>query len=230
MKNRKIRFITQLNMQTKPFLILFTTAKQSNYWDNTIFLVVADHNSRVYGNKLVPVERFKIPGLIIGPGIKPMVYNEIASQIDLPTTLLSLMGISGYVPMLGRDLTQKPKELPGRAILQFYKNQAYLTGDQIIILQPENKIDQFQYREETLFPVKTDATLSETALAHALWASWTYRKQLYPSPQKSQLDVQKLSENKHMTKPHTKRQVHQKTSDRTALLFVSLLLGLIQRS
>ncbi len=159
----------------------FIKAKKSNYWDKTIFLVVADHNSRVYGNKLVPVERFRIPGLIIGPGIKPMVYDEIASQIDLPTTLLSLMGISSYTPMLGRDLTQKPKDLPGRAILQFYKYQAYLTGNQMIILQPENKIEQFEYRQETLFPVKTDRTLADTALAHALWASWTYQKQLYRS-------------------------------------------------
>ena len=110
-----------------------------------------------------------------------MVYDEIASQIDLPTTLLSLMGISGYVPMLGRDLTQKPKDLPGRAILQFYKYQAYLTGNQMIILQPEKKIDQFEYRQETLLPVKTDRTLADTALAHALWASWTYQKQLYRS-------------------------------------------------
>ncbi len=157
----------------------FTKAKKSNYWDNTIFLVVADHNSRVYGNKLVPVERFRIPGLIIGPGVKPMVYDEIASQIDLPTTLLSLMGISGYVPMLGRDLTQKPKDLPGRAILQFYKYQAYLSGNQMIILQPENKIEQFEYKQATLFPVKTDITLADTALAHALWASYTYQKQLY---------------------------------------------------
>ena len=28
----------------------FEKARQSNYWNNTIFLVVADHNSRVYGN------------------------------------------------------------------------------------------------------------------------------------------------------------------------------------
>ena len=88
----------------------FAKAKKSNYWDKTIFLVVADHNSRVYGNKLVPVERFKIPGLIIGPGIKPIVYNEIASQIDLPTTLLSLMGISGYVPMLGKGFDTKGRK------------------------------------------------------------------------------------------------------------------------
>ncbi|MFH2064944.1 MAG: LTA synthase family protein [Pseudomonadota bacterium] len=208
----------------------FALAKKSNYWNNTVFLVVADHNSRVYGNKLVPVERFRIPGLIIGPNIKPGIYDEIASQIDLPPTLLSMIGISGYVPMIGRDLTQKAKDLPGRAILQFYKNQAYLTGDQLIVLQPGNKIDQFRYDQETLFPVKTDATLAETALAHALWASWTYRNQLYPSHEKSWSHFQNHPKTKKTGRYKTARQSQQKTSSSNALLFVSLLIGLIQRS
>ncbi|HEX5739369.1 MAG TPA: LTA synthase family protein, partial [Hydrogenophaga sp.] len=41
-------------------------AKASPYWANTLFLVVADHNSRVYGQSLIPIERFHIPGLILG--------------------------------------------------------------------------------------------------------------------------------------------------------------------
>ena len=39
-------------------------ARSSNYYDNTVFLVVSDHNSRVYGDQLIPIERFHIPGVI----------------------------------------------------------------------------------------------------------------------------------------------------------------------
>ena len=43
----------------------FRKAKQAPYWANTLFLVVADHDARVFGASLVPIERFRIPGLIL---------------------------------------------------------------------------------------------------------------------------------------------------------------------
>ncbi len=160
----------------------FKKARQSAYWDNTVFLVVADHNSHVGGESLVPVSRFHIPGLIIGPGVKPAVYQGITSQIDLPPTLLSIMGISCDVPMIGRDLTRNDPALAGRAILQFHQNQAYMTGDRVIIHEPGRKISAYRYQNRTLIPDTPDAHLVETALAHALWPSWTYNHLAYRSP------------------------------------------------
>jgi phosphoglycerol transferase MdoB-like AlkP superfamily enzyme len=160
----------------------FEKARRSSYWSNTVFLVVADHNSHTGGESLVPVSRFHIPGLIIGPGVRPGIHDGIASQIDLPPTLLSIMGISGDIPMIGRDLTRKDSALPGRAILQFHKNQAYMTGDRVIVLEPGEKIDAYRYRNKTLVPDRLDAALAETALAQALWTSWTYKNLTYRTP------------------------------------------------
>ena len=42
----------------------------SPYWKDTVFLVVADHDSRVLGQDLVPIANFHIPGLILGAGIR----------------------------------------------------------------------------------------------------------------------------------------------------------------
>ena len=81
-------------------------AQASDYWENTVFLVVADHNSRVYGSELIPVERFHIPGLIMGGSITPGVFKPVASQIDLAPTLLSLIGVATEHPMIGHDLTR----------------------------------------------------------------------------------------------------------------------------
>jgi len=160
----------------------FEKAKKSPYWANTVFLVVADHNSHVGGESLVPVPRFRIPALIIAPGMKPSVYGEIASQIDLPPTLLSIMGISCDTPMIGRDLTKKPASLPGRAILQFHKNQAYMTDEQVVILQPGEKINAYRYTDFKLLPDVLNKNQAETALAHALWSSWTYKNSMYKVP------------------------------------------------
>lgn len=157
----------------------FEKAKQSPYWDNTLFLVVADHNSHVGGESLVPIDRFKIPALIMGPGITPEIYTRLASQIDLPPTLLSLLGISCYTPMVGHDLTRDPETFTSRAILQFYKNQAYMIGDHVTLLQPGERIDQFTFKDHRLIPAPSDEALANTALAHALFASWAYKNQAY---------------------------------------------------
>jgi phosphoglycerol transferase MdoB-like AlkP superfamily enzyme len=104
----------------------FQAARKSDYWDDTVFLIVADHNSRVYGSEVVPVDRFHIPGLILGGSIEPATFTPVASQIDLGPTLLSLIGVGGEHPMIGRDLTRpEMRASAGRAIMQFNGAQAY---------------------------------------------------------------------------------------------------------
>jgi phosphoglycerol transferase MdoB-like AlkP superfamily enzyme len=160
------------------------TAKQSNYWDNTVFLIVADHNSRVYGNEIVPIERFHIPGLIVGGSVSPAVFGPVASQIDLAPTLLSLIGVSGEHPMIGHDLTKTAaKNGPGRAIMQFHATQAYMEGEQVAVLQKDLPAREFRFRDGRLIPADTtNDGLVAKALAHASWSSMAYEKSLYRVP------------------------------------------------
>lgn len=160
------------------------TARQSDYWDNTVFMIVADHNSRVYGNEVVPIERFHIPGLIIGGPVAPDIIEPVASQIDLAPTLLSLLGVCAEHPMIGHDLTQAAaRKSPGRAIMQFHATQAYMEGDRVAILQKELPVRQFTFRNGRLRPAKTiDEDLANKALAHASWSSLAYEKSLYRLP------------------------------------------------
>jgi phosphoglycerol transferase MdoB-like AlkP superfamily enzyme len=162
----------------------FAKAKLSPYWKNTVFLLVADHDSRVFGASLVPVRHFHIPALILGAGVPAQRDEHLVSQIDLAPTLLSLIGISSVQPMLGADLTV---HYPGRAIMQYGDNYGYLKGDQLLVLQPGQPAAQFHYdvADQQLTPVAVDPALSRRALAHALWPSWAYFNQRYGLPPKS---------------------------------------------
>jgi phosphoglycerol transferase MdoB-like AlkP superfamily enzyme len=159
----------------------FKLAKQADYWQDTLFLVVADHDSRVGGADLVPISRFRIPGLILGSDLPPKRDHRIVSQIDLAPTLLSLMGISDSYPMLGRDLTRVEDDWPGRAMMQYDKNFAFMQGKDVVILQPEKAASGFVYDEksESLHPAKQTKALRKQALSWALWGSLAYQKQLY---------------------------------------------------
>jgi phosphoglycerol transferase MdoB-like AlkP superfamily enzyme len=159
----------------------FARARTRPYWNDTVFLVVADHNSRVFGADLVPVEHFHIPGLILGGGIAPAVYEPVASQIDLPPTLLSLAGVESEHPMIGHDLTRPEfAAWPGRAIMQYGDTQAYMRGRDVAILRKDLPPEVFAYDPSVgLAREPDDPELVAAAIAHATWTSTTYAELRY---------------------------------------------------
>ncbi|WP_349919948.1 LTA synthase family protein [Aeromonas veronii] len=167
----------------------FKKARASDYWKDTLFLVIADHDSRVGGASLVPIPRFHIPGVIVGEGITPRQDPRIVSQIDMAPTLLSLMGISADYPMLGKDLTQIPADWPGRALMQYDKNFALMRGNDVVILQPERAPEGYEYdpASQRLTPAAQPDAMKEAALGLVLWGSLAYQQGLYRTAPDSRL-------------------------------------------
>ena len=148
-------------------------AKASSYWDDTVILVIADHNSRVYGDQLVPIERFHIPGLIVGGGIEPRVVPGITSQIDMLPTLLSLAGVRAEHPAIGHDLTQPEfRDGAGRAMMQFNRVAAFMVPGRVVILQPDLPARSYLYEAGgTLRPdPQADPELEKLAIAYSWFA------------------------------------------------------------
>ncbi|MBA3845144.1 MAG: sulfatase-like hydrolase/transferase [Planctomycetes bacterium] len=160
----------------------FRLAKHEAYFANTIFLVVADHNGRVWGGDIVPVPKFHIPGLLIGPGITPGRFAGLASQIDLPVTLFGLTGIAASHPMIGQDLLHRAEGDPGRAIMQRDQFHGYRVGDEIVVHRPHDAPLQFHCVDDRLVPMELDAELERDALAHALLPSLLYNRGAYRLP------------------------------------------------
>ena len=177
-------------------------AKKSNYWSNTLFVIVADHNSRVYGSDLVPIERFHIPCVILGADTQPLRYSKVASQIDLVPTLLSQMGIASEHPAVGRDLLREDlASVPGRAIMQYNDTQAYLEDDKAVIFQRDQAPVLYDYvlaegdanrrvrkliargqSEVANDDLLINQTLIKKALAFSLWGALAYDEQSYRLP------------------------------------------------
>lgn len=159
----------------------FDNAKQSSYWKDTVFLIVADHDNRVYGNNLVPVEKFQIPGLILGADIEAARLSTLSSQIDLAPTLLSLIGVSSCNPLVGRDLASDASS-PGRAILQFEDYFALMEPEKVVILKPDETAIVARYDEskKTLQLIgNASVAEKEKALAHVQLPSYLYRERRY---------------------------------------------------
>jgi len=166
----------------------FEWARTAPYFERTIFVVVADHDARVYGADLVPVQHFRIPGVILGPGVPVRRDARVTSQLDLGPTLLHLLGIADAHPMIGRDLLALAPDEPGLALMQFDNQHGFRLGDRLVVHQPGLPAQQFAVApDDALTPSAVDEELARDALAHALWPAETYNRGLYRLPARSGL-------------------------------------------
>ncbi|KAB2823505.1 LTA synthase family protein [Aliivibrio finisterrensis] len=157
-------------------------AKKSNYWKDTVFVVVADHDARTWGNQVIPVDHFRIPAIIFGDGIEAQKDNRLVSQLDLAPTLLSLAGISAKTPMIGHDLTREIPKEKQRVMMQRDKTFAWMTEDnQVVVFLPEQPTQTYKYdfKNDHLIKSDVDAAIIKRANANALWGSMAYREGYY---------------------------------------------------
>jgi len=83
---------------------LIDAAKRDGYFDDTIFVITADHaNEFVEHSELVP-NQFHIPLLIVGPSVKAGIDERTGSQVDIIPTLSDLCGWSTSYAGMGRSL------------------------------------------------------------------------------------------------------------------------------
>jgi phosphoglycerol transferase MdoB-like AlkP superfamily enzyme len=160
----------------------FETAKKEAYYGRTVFLVIADHGTRLRGQSLIPIQKYHIPGLIIAPHLRPGTYEKTASQIDMTPTLLDIMGISTDLPLIGRPLLSISENMPGRAIMQYGNTHALLVDSSLVVQQPEKEPVQFTCAGEQLKPCQLDADLARDAIAYALLPDYLAAEKLHRLP------------------------------------------------
>jgi phosphoglycerol transferase MdoB-like AlkP superfamily enzyme len=155
----------------------FDAAKQSAYYANTVFVMAADHNVRVYGDDAVPEAGFHIPALTHGVGIAPQRHERLASQPDVLATALTQLGVPLEAPILGIPLNAPHKPF---VLMQFNDTYGFYRGDKVAVLRPEKPAATFivgQDRRLTAAP--SDAELERDGLAAIHASEQLVQKRLY---------------------------------------------------
>jgi phosphoglycerol transferase MdoB-like AlkP superfamily enzyme len=161
-------------------------AARSAYFKDTLILVVADHDVRIYGEDIVPLSRFRIPGLLVGADVQPATITSIASQVDLAPTLLSLMGITAEVPFVGRDLNRSLPEFGGTdlpcAWMQFNDIFAHYESDFLSVLLPGGEARRYQVAPQSralMLSTPPDTPAHRRLLADVQLPAWLYENRAY---------------------------------------------------
>lgn len=155
----------------------FDLAKKESYYKDTVFVVVADHNVRVYGDDLVPVNMFHIPALIITDGVKPQKVNQLTTQPDILATALDMIGVDLNYPILGHSIYNDANQ--EMALMMFNDTFALRVKERVAIIQPNKEPLTFIYENEHLKPAPHDKELEKDALAFVVVLDNMYNKKLY---------------------------------------------------
>jgi len=148
-------------------------ARSKPWFKDTLFVIIADHCAAVAGKTQLPVAKYHIPMIFYAPAmIKPGHFKQIVSQIDVPPTLLDVLGVDGSQHFFGKNVFNASTEKP-RAFISNYQSLGYYKDDQLIVLLPKRKIEAFQIDPLTFEAesIKPDPTLINEAIAYYQSAS-----------------------------------------------------------
>ena len=134
-------------------------AKQKPWFDNTIFVFVADHTAGAAGAAEIELEDHHIPLFIYAPQfVKAQRIDTPISQIDILPTLLGLLDFSYESHFYGQDALSPSYE--SRFFVSNYQKVGYVKNNQAVILKP--------VRQYSTLPEEIDAETTSSLLTEAV--------------------------------------------------------------
>ncbi|MFH6968208.1 LTA synthase family protein [Flavobacterium sp. FlaQc-28] len=122
----------------------FEMARKQPWFNNTVFVIVADHCASSAGKTELPLDKYRIPAIIYTPNGKPEKCEKLMSQIDLMPTLFGLLHFDYHSKFFGQDVL-KPTYKP-RAFIATYQDLGLIKDNVLTILSPKQQVKQFSLK------------------------------------------------------------------------------------
>jgi phosphoglycerol transferase MdoB-like AlkP superfamily enzyme len=154
-------------------------ASRKQWFENTIFIIVADHCASSAGKTELPVRKYHIPMIVYSPkNIQPAAMDRLMSQIDIGPTLLGMMNFTYTSKFFGYDIF---KLEPGRerAFISTYQSLGYLKDHKLVILDPQKHVVAYELSDD-MQPTRKikDHALVKEAIAWYQTASRSFKNGL----------------------------------------------------
>lgn len=152
-------------------------AKEKKWFENTIFIITADHCASTKGKTQIPMQKYHIPLFIYAPKIlSPKNIDIAASQIDLPPTILGLLNISYNSNFFGNDIFYKNND---NLFMGTYQLLGFYQKDKLAILGP--KKDNKSFRTNNFIETDQkilDNNFMDKAISYYLIPSYMFKNNL----------------------------------------------------
>ncbi len=159
-------------------------ARKKQWFDKTIFVIVADHCSSSAGKTELPVNNYHIPCWIYAPAlVQPRIENRYVSQIDLAPTVLGFLRQSYTSKFLGSDV-YKRDSTKDRLFISTYQDLGYLQQDTMVVLSAQKKVKMYKvnFKSGTAAEIESQNQYVQEAIAWYQSAYFLYKNNKYILP------------------------------------------------
>ena len=164
---------------------LLREAAQHPWFDDTLFVIVADHGARVYGREDIPLKTYRIPMLFYAPKhLAPGRVDTLTTQIDVAPTVLGLLGLPYSAPFFGQDVRHAPAADRVAFFSHNHDVALYRDGELAILgLKKEVKNLRYDAASNSYSAAPADPALDALAVAYYQTAYEMFRERRYvPTP------------------------------------------------
>ncbi|TAH35910.1 MAG: alkaline phosphatase family protein [Alphaproteobacteria bacterium] len=156
-------------------------AKTKPWFNDTLFVFVADHTASAAGKTELSLSKYHIPLIFYAPGfVKSARFENLASQIDTAPIMLGLLKFSYYSKFYGEDLLNDSDEIP-HTFVSNYQKVAIVKKGQLVELSPKRLIEAYE-QDKALMEKDIDASVVDDAVAYYQYAAnWRERMKRLPT-------------------------------------------------
>ena len=123
----------------------FKMAEKQPWFNNTVFVIVADHCASSSGKTELPLNKYRIPAMVYAPYfIQPQKVTKLVSQIDLMPTVLGLLHFKYPSKFIGQDVFAP--NYNERALIATYQDLGLIKNNRLTIISPKQKVKQFDLK------------------------------------------------------------------------------------
>jgi phosphoglycerol transferase MdoB-like AlkP superfamily enzyme len=110
-------------------------AQNAPYFDKTLFVFVGDHGVHLRGRDLIPVDDYRVPALFLAPAyLEPQRVRRVISQIDIPPTIMGILGGEYRNPFFGNDTLNHKTDNSFAIVVYNMKRYGIVSERELIVL------------------------------------------------------------------------------------------------
>jgi phosphoglycerol transferase MdoB-like AlkP superfamily enzyme len=156
-------------------------AKTKPWFENTVFVVMADHCASSAGKREIDIDKYHIPAFIYNlKGEAPQEVNKLCSQIDLFPTLFGYFKWTYESQLIGKDIT-KMTPSDERAFIGNYRNLGLFKNNKLLVLGDKKSANFYEWNKEnnSLTPTQPDSIFLKEAISYYYSNDYFYQNNLY---------------------------------------------------
>lgn len=154
-------------------------AKTKPWYENTVFVIMADHCASSAGRWKLNIDKYRIPAMIFNvPGVQNQQIEKLSSQIDIFPTLFTLLKWNYTSNLFGKDIMQMTKE-DERAFIGNYRNLGLFKDQKLMVLSDQKIANYYEWKTDNddLIPRDIDNKMLEETISYYQVADYLYRNE-----------------------------------------------------